>query len=101
MLRVKTPFIWTDEAEQDFLAIKSCLASRHILRPPNYEKDWIIAIDASDVAIGASLMQYYDGIDHPVSYYTQKLNSQQQNIPRLRKSVLLSNRLSKLSEFIC
>ena len=85
MLRVKTLFIWTGKAEQAFIAIKSCLACRPILRPPNYEK---IAIDASDVAIGASLMQHYDGIDHPVCYYSKNSTLSKKKYSTIEKECL-------------
>ena len=59
-------FIWTERAEQSFLDIKSRLASRPVLIPPNFSKPFIIAVDASDIAIGAALVQEQDGLEQPV-----------------------------------
>jgi len=38
-----------------------------------------IAVDASDVAIGACLFQIVNGIEHPIAYYSKKLNDHQKN----------------------
>jgi len=55
LLRKNTKFEWSEKTEQAFVDIKSRLASRPILVPPDYSKPFIVAVDASDFAIGASL----------------------------------------------
>lgn len=46
-----------------------------VLAIPNFERDFTIETDASDVAVGAVLMQ--DG--HPVAYLSKSLNAAQRN----------------------
>ena len=57
LLRKGVKFGWTTEAETAFLDLKLRLASRPNLRPPNFSRPFAMAVDASDVAIGANLFQ--------------------------------------------
>jgi len=49
------------KTEQAFVDIKSRLARRPIIVATYYSKPFIVAVDASDFAIGASLIQEGDG----------------------------------------
>ena len=80
--------MWSEEAEAAFLDIKSRLTSRPILRPPDLSRPFCIAVDASDVAIGACLFQVVDGIEHPVAFYSKKLNEHQKNYSVVEKEAL-------------
>ena len=77
LLKKNTKFVWTDACEQAFVDIKSRLASRPILRPPNYDLPFCMAVDASDMAVEACLFQVVDGIEHPICYLSKKLNKHQ------------------------
>jgi len=80
--------VWDDEAEAAFLDLKSRLASRPMLRIPDFSRPFCIAVDASDVALGACLFQMVDGIEHPVAFYSKKLNPHQQNYATVEKEAL-------------
>ena len=75
LTKTKNKFRWTEQAEDAFLKLKSALVSAPVLATPNYEKPFSIACDASDVAIGAVLTQDIDGEEHPICYFSQKLNA--------------------------
>ena len=45
LLRKNTQFEWPKKTEQAFVDIKSRLASRPILVPPDYSKPFIVAVD--------------------------------------------------------
>ncbi|XP_055604322.1 uncharacterized protein LOC129752573 [Uranotaenia lowii] len=75
LTKTKHKFRWTVEAEEAFLRLKSALVSTPILAPPDYTKQFAIACDASDVAIGAVLTQETDGQEHPICYFSQKLST--------------------------
>lgn len=80
--------MWDDDAEAAFLDLKSRLASRPILRPPDFSRPFCVAVDASDVAVGACLFQVIDGIEHPVAFYSKKLNPHQKNYATVEKEAL-------------
>jgi len=79
LLRKGKTFIWTKEADKAFLDLKSRLASKPILRPPDFDRPFSVAVDASNVAIGAYLFQTINRIEHPICYYSKRLNVHQQN----------------------
>jgi hypothetical protein len=70
LLRKGQRFVWNEMHERAFLDIKSRLASRPILRPPDFGKPFYLAVDASDIAFGASLFQVIDEIEHPVCFFS-------------------------------
>jgi hypothetical protein len=85
LLKKGVKFQWTPETEAAFLDLKSRLASKPILRPPDFQIPFCLAVDASAVAIGANLFQVIDGIEHPVCYYSKRLNIHQQRYSTVEK----------------
>jgi hypothetical protein len=81
-------FVWTDKTEAAFLDLKSRLASRPILRPPNFDIPFCVAVDASNVAIGANLFQVVDNVEHPVCYYSKRLDVHQKRYSTVEKEAL-------------
>ena len=71
MMKKNTVFRWSPEAEQAFVALKSCLATKPILRPPDYSRAFGISVDSSDVAIGACLFQEWDGVENPTCFISK------------------------------
>ena len=71
-----------------FLDLKSRLASRPILRPASYDIPFCVATDASDRALGSVLFQVVDEIEHPVCYFSRKLNTHEVNYSTVEKEAL-------------
>ena len=88
LLKKGARFVWDEEAEAAFLDLKSRLASRPILRPPDFSRPFCVAVDASDLAVGACLFQEVDGVEHPIAYYSKKLNDHQRNYSVVEKEAL-------------
>jgi hypothetical protein len=88
LLKKGVKFTWTPQAESAFLDLKSRLASRPILRPPDFTAPFMIAVDASNVAVGANLFQVVDGLEHPVCYYSKRLDIHQQRYSTVEKEAL-------------
>ena len=88
LLRKGVRFTWTPETESSFLDLKSRLVSRPILRPPNFKQPFSRSVDASGVAIGACLFQTIDGVEHPVCYYSRKLDIHQQRYSTVEREAL-------------
>ena len=62
--------------------------STPVLSAPDFNRPFKIAVDASDVAAGAVLLQEdHDGVDHPV-YFSRKFNQSQRNYSTVEKECL-------------
>ena len=60
-----------------------------VLLAPDFDRQFKLAVDASDVGCGAMLFQEGpDGIDHPVCYYSRKFNKHQRNYSTVEKECL-------------
>ncbi len=59
-----------------------------MLIAPDYNKPFIVGVDASDTAMGAALMQEADGLERPVCYLSRKLNKHQKRYAIVEKEAL-------------
>ena len=64
---------WTNAQENAFSTLKQRLATAPILRLPDPTKSYVLRTDASDVGLGAVLMQIEDDVKFPVCYASRKL----------------------------
>ena len=65
------------------------LQSAPVLRAPDFGSPFKLAVDASDVAAGAVLLQDDDeGVEHPVCYFSKKFTKSQQNYSTVEKECL-------------
>ena len=89
LLRKNTPFVWTEPCQLAFEKLKAMLQSAPVLSAPDFNRPFKIAVDASDVAAGAVLLQEdQDGVDHPVCYFSRKFNQSQRNYSTVEKECL-------------
>jgi len=47
-----------------------------------------MAVDASEVAIGATLSQIVDSVEHPICFYSKKLDCHQKRYSTVEKEAL-------------
>ena len=86
LLKKGTKFEWTEECQQAFNHLKTILCNAPVLQAPNFEKQFKLACDASQVGAGAVLIQEDDkNVDHPVCYFSKKFNSAQKNYSVIEK----------------
>lgn len=72
--------------KKPFKTVKAMLISSPILISPDFEKGFILYVDASDTGAGAVLCQAdAAGVDHPVCYFSKKLNKHQRNYSTVEK----------------
>ena len=58
---------WGDKHEAAFTKVKGVLSKEPILKLPDLDKEFILQTDASDVGIGACLLQQHQGVNTPSS----------------------------------
>ena len=76
----KVPFEWGPDHQQAFDALKEALTSAPVLGKPDYKKDWVLEVDASDIALGAVLGQKQDDLEvHLVYFWSRQLSSAERN----------------------
>lgn len=89
LLSPKRPFHWSVQCQCAFDNAKSLLANAPVLTAPNFEKPFLLAVDASAFGAGAVLLQEDDkGVEHPVSYFSKKFNCHQQVYSTVEKEAL-------------
>ena len=76
-------FKWGQKQEQAFAALKDRLIHAPILALPDFAKSFELECDASNVGIGAVLMQ--EG--HPIAYFSEKLSGAALNYPTYDKEL--------------
>lgn len=89
LLKGKNNFKWGEECQEAFLSLKAVLCELPVLRVPDFSRDFKVACDASDGAVGAVLLQEDDrGVDMPVAYCSKKLTSPQSRYSCIEKELL-------------
>ncbi|GFX37253.1 retrovirus-related Pol polyprotein from transposon 17.6 [Trichonephila clavipes] len=75
----QTPLEWTEEAENSFIAAKTALADATLLKHSIPGATLSVWTDASNFAIGSSLMQLSNSNWEPIAFLSLKLSKTQQN----------------------
>ena len=73
-------FTWDEHCEESFKTLKNLLASEPVLAFPRLGEDFIVDVDASDLAFGGVLIQ--EGSDsqlHPVAYFSDAVQKSQRD----------------------
>jgi len=86
LTKKNTKFEWTTE-QKAFDILKEKLTAP-VLHYPDFTRQFIIATDASDYAIGAVLSQGPVGQDRPIAYASRILNKAEQNYNTTEKELL-------------
>ena len=71
-------FVWTEQCHSAFEKLKAMVQNAPVLSAPDFNRPFKLAVDVSDVAAGAVLLQEdQGGIDHPICYFSPKFNKHQ------------------------
>lgn len=86
LLKKHEKFEWEPEHDQAFKEIKAILASDLVLTHFDPKKKIILATDASQYAMGATLLhEFDDGTLHPIMHWSGTFNSAEKNYPQMHK----------------
>jgi hypothetical protein len=58
------------------------------LRPPDYDKQFCLAVDASQNCVGACLFQITDDVEHPICFLSRKLRIHEMHYSTIEKEAL-------------
>jgi hypothetical protein len=72
LLKKDVPFLWDEAAQHSFDALKHALITAPLLRPPNYNKDFLLYLAAVESTIGMVLVQEDDSFSEYMIYYLSR-----------------------------
>ena len=75
LTRDKVAWSWGDAPKNSFTSLKVAIATAPILRLLDFERQFVITINAIDVAIGAILEQDFGSSLQPIAFSNRKLNT--------------------------
>ena len=90
-------FVWTDEHDTAFQALKYKLTSSPLLTFPRNDSNsvFVLDTDASDTAIGAELLQMQDSVEKVIGYGSYVLSPEQRKYCPARKELLAVVRFTR------
>lgn len=88
LLKKDRPYTWEADQQTAFDSLKTAVTTAPVLRTPDFSKPFIVSTDASDFAIGATLLQVIDGHRHPIAFESRKLKPAELNYPAHEKEQL-------------
>ena len=80
--------MWGKQQEAAFETLKTMLTSPPILHTPDFAKPFIVQTDASDLGIGAGLLQEHNNNMFPVAYASRNLSKSEKNYSVIEKECL-------------
>ena len=72
LLKEDVQFSWGEKEQGAFEEIKQALIQAPVLVFPNFELPFVLVTDASEVGVGACLMQNHDKGLNPIAFYSRK-----------------------------
>ena len=89
LLKKHVKYQWTADCQKAFDDVKAMLSLSPILKAPDFSRPFVVYTDASGQGIGGVLMQKdRQNIEHPVAYFSRKLDKHQLNYSPIEKECL-------------
>eukprot|EP00794_Sanderia_malayensis_P005342 gene5342-6012_t len=80
LLQKSNSFQWNKNCQEAFEELQSCLSEAPIVCYPNFDKDFIVYTDASNVGVGGILAQKQDdGSESVIAYASRALHGSERN----------------------
>ena len=84
----RNPADWSEECERAFQGLKERLCSSPVLQSPDFERRFLVQVDASGVGLGAVLAQGEAGEERPVLFLSRKLLPHETRYSTIEKECL-------------
>lgn len=81
-------FNWSDNQQEAFETLKKSMITAPVLAYPNSYDTFILDTDASNLAVGAELLQLQDGVERTIAYGSHILTPAQKKYCTTRKELL-------------
>lgn len=94
------PIKWNDDASVAFKKLKTSLIKAPILQAADFNKEFVIHCDASDVGTSAVLTQSTDGPEHVITYISQKLKKAKKNYTATEKLLAVIHAIERFMPYI-
>ena len=82
------PFVWRDEHQAAFEILKQALCEAPVLQIPDFDKEFVLVTDVSDLAVSAILHQRVGEELAPISYYSRLLTAAEREYSTYEKECL-------------
>ena len=79
---------WTPECQRAYEQLRDALVGQPILKAPDFDQEFAIYTDASEVGIAAVLTQVQEDQPRPVAYYSRKLLPREKHYSTIEKELL-------------
>ena len=80
---------WNIIHQLAFQDLKAAMQNPPVLRPPQWEDEFVLQVDASNRGLGAILSQKdQEGEEHPIAYASRKLQPTEQKLSTTEKECL-------------
>ncbi|KYO20454.1 hypothetical protein Y1Q_0010563 [Alligator mississippiensis] len=80
--------VWKQGCQEAFDTLKAALVKQPILKAALHDKPFYVATDASDVGLGAVLLQEHQETRHPVVYLSWNLIPRERSLSSIKKECL-------------
>jgi hypothetical protein len=81
-------FVWEKEQQTAYQTILKKFAEEPILKMPDYNKPFILKTDASEFGYGGVLAQDYDGVEHPIAFFSGSFSPAQRKYSSWEREAL-------------
>ena len=88
LTRKDVKYKWTENCESAFNKLKDMLMTAPVMAYPTDKDEYILDTDASDLAIGGTLIQVQNGIEKTIAYGSRTLNKAERRYCVTRRELL-------------
>ncbi|KAL5503369.1 hypothetical protein EMCRGX_G010306 [Ephydatia muelleri] len=79
---------WTEQCDSAFRVLKQRLTTPPILAYPNFSNPFVLATDASGIALGGILSQTTDGKEQVIAYWSRQMNNAERRYSTIEREAL-------------